>query len=306
MGDPTFIGLVNEVSETRKGPKVRVTALRGELAEGDEVEIVHSDSSTMRVQFVDVGKHPVTPETYEGKTYKQEGVAEGTYREGDLLRSPGGPPVEVNPASSVAAELAAARAAGTNPSLHVPDGVAALHIQHTIIWASKHSNGAASMMGSFQQLGRVFDRYGLTEQGDRARLIASGAVEGYQPGPGMRMLATAGAGVIGLPGAFEAPRTIQAIGLAMEQGDQFVRSYQKSMAVTGSAIRVPLQEGGRAVARGWCRKCDDVRTLTTKFKCEVCGKESEEYRVVVPADVSAADEEIRAQHVGRKRGLFGR
>lgn len=306
MSDPTFVGLVANVDETRKGPKVWVTALRGQLAEGDEIEIVHSDGSTVRAHFIDVGKHPITPDSYEGKSFKQEGVAERTYRKGDLLRAPDGVPVELDPASAVAGELAAAHAAGATHAPHVPDGVAALHIQHTIAWAAKHSGGAATMVGSFQQLGKVFDLYGLTEQGDRARLIASGAVEGYQPGPGMRMIATAGAGVLGLPTAFEAPRTIQAIGLAMEQGDQFVRSYQKSMAVTGSGIRLPLQEVGRAVARGWCKKCDDVRTLTTKFKCEVCGKESEEYRVVVPADVAASDEEIRAAHAGRKRGLFGR
>ena len=36
---------------------------------------------------------PITPETYEGKTFKQEGVPAGTYRSGDLLRAPGGDPV---------------------------------------------------------------------------------------------------------------------------------------------------------------------------------------------------------------------
>ena len=120
------------------------------------------------------------------------------------------------------------------------------------------------------------------------------------------MLAAAGAGVLNMTTTFKDPLTLRAIGMAMEQGDAFVSSFNRSMAVTGSGIRIPLQEAGRAVARGWCKKCDDVRTLTTKFRCEVCGKESEEYRVVVPADVAAVDEELRAQNAGKKRGLFGR
>lgn len=306
MSDPTFVGLVANVGDTRKGPKVWVLALRGQLAEGDEVEIVHSDGSTARANFIDVGKHPITPETYEGKSFKQEGVPEGTFRKGDVLRAPDGRPVELDPASALAAEIIAAREAGRTLSPHVPDGVVGLHIARATEAAVKSSRGAVSMMGAFKSLGEVFDLYGLTEQGDRARITASAAVESYPPSPGMRMLAAAGAGVLNLTGTFKDPLTLRAIGMSMEQGDAFVSSFNKSMAVTGSGIRIPLQEVGRAVARGWCKKCDDVRTLTTKFKCEVCGKESEEYRVVVPADVAAADEEIRAAHAGKKRGLFGR
>lgn len=306
MGDPMFVGLVSDVDETRRGPKVRVTALRGELAEGDEVVVSHADGTSARARFVDVGRHPITPKTYEGKAFRQEGAPEGRYRTGDLLVAPDGAPVDVDPASPLAAEIAAAREAVLSRRPHVPDAVVALHILRATEDAVKAAKGSVTMMGAFQKLGEVYDLYGLTEQGDRARLVASAAVEGYPPRPTMRVLATAGAGVHNLTTTFKDSMLVQAIGMSMEQGEQFTRSFNRSMAVTGSGIRIPLQEAGRAVARGWCRKCGDVRTLTTKLRCEVCGKEPEDYRVIVPADAAEADEELRAANAGRKRGLFGR
>lgn len=306
MSDPMFVGLVSDVDQTRHGPKVRVTALRGELADGDEVVIVHPDGTSARARFTDVGRHPITPQTYEGKAFRQEGMPEHAYRTGDLLLAPDGEPVEIDPASPLAAEIATAREAGLSTRPHVPDAVVALHILRATETAVTSAKGSVTMMGAFSRLGEVYDLYGLTEQGDRARLVASAAVEGYPPRPTMQVLATAGAGVLNLATTFKDSMTVRAIGMSMEQGDQFVKSFNKSMAVTGSGIRIPLQETGRAVARGWCRKCGEVRTLTTKLRCEVCGKEPEDYRVVVPADAAAADEELRAANAGRKRGLFGR
>lgn len=306
MSDPMFVGLVSNVHETRRGPKVWVTALRGQLAEGDEVTISHADGTSVRARFTDVGRHPITPETYEGKSFKEEGLPEGTYRTGDLLLAPDWQPVEIDATSPLATEIAAAREAGRSTRPHVPDAVVALHILRATETAVRSAKGSVTMLGAFQHLGEVYDLYGLTEQGDRARLVASAAVEGYPPRPAMQALATAGAGVLNLTTTFKDSMTVRAIGMSMEEGDQFVKSFNKSMAVTGSGIRIPLQETGRAVARGWCRKCGDVRTLTTKLKCEVCGKEPEDYRVVVPADAAAADEELRAANAGRKRGLFGR
>ncbi len=315
MRDPALIAIVSSVRESRKGPKVWLHLLRGRLEEGDDVEVVHTDGSVESRRFVDVGKHARTPESYAGVgaiggtgPFKQAGAPDGSYRVGDLVRGKDGPPVELDPTAPLAIEIAEARAAGRNVAgPHLSDGIVALHIQWLTTMAVEHSLGQVTMSGGFQSLSRALAGYGLAEQSDRAMLLAAALEEGSEPTAAMRGLATLGAGVLGIATSFATPTTISGLGLALEEGGQFAKSYNKSIAASGVALRDPLLEAGRAVARGWCKKCDEVMPLDKKLKCERCGKRSEAYGIVVPADVVALDEALRATHAAEHRhGLFGR
>ena len=121
---------------------------------------------------------------------------------------------------------------------------------------------------------------------------------------GAWFLATLGAAVVGAV-SVDSPLLVKAISMSIEEGDQFSKSYRNSLRVTGEAKRIPLMDQGRAIALGWCRKCGDITSLDKKLKCEVCGKESESFRVVVPSDREVAERELRAAGPPPKRGLFG-
>jgi len=313
MSDPMLIAIVSYVHETRKGPKVSLYVLRGQLAEGDEVEVVHADGTAQRLRFADVGKRPVTAESSAGigaafdhGPFKQVGTPEGTYRVGDLLRSPEGASVELGSDSPLAQEVASARSAGRNAAgPHLSDAIVALHIQWMMNQAAKSATGVMAASSAYNSVAAVLNGYGLNEQADRATLLASALLEGYDPSPGVLGLATLGVGVVNAM-SFKAPLLVNAIGLAMEEGDAFAVSYRNAIKVPGEAKRVELMEQGRAVALGWCKKCGEVRALDKKFRCEVCRRESEVRRVVVPADRDLAVSELRNQSQALERGLFRR
>jgi hypothetical protein len=288
------------MKEHRKGPKIMVRVLRGTLAEGDEVELTHADGSGQSARIIDIGKHPLTPDSYLGKWYRQDGAPADLFRAGDLLLSPdAGPITAPDEPTGILIDIAEARAVGRiQDGAHLPDAVIALHLQHAMEAAIKGSTGANMMSGQFQEVARVLDRYGLTEHADRARIVASAALEGYKPGAAMRGLASVAAGVVNAATTFKDPLLVSGIGLALEQGDAFASSYKSSLRVTGEGIRLPIQQAGRAKALGWCRKCRDVRPLDLKLKCETCGKKvaDDAYSVAVIADLPVIEAELRAAH----------
>lgn len=309
VADPDFIGLVERVKDTRKGPKLMLRVVRGSLAEGDEVEIVHADGSSQRSFFLNVGKRPLTPEStlttfrggqLQGHWHRQDGTQAGVFREGDLLRAPDASPLQVEgTATDILADIAAARARGSmKRGTHLPDAVIALYLQHCMESALRGSSGTMTMGGEFGALGDTLEAHGLTEQADRARLTASAVLEQYEPGPSVRGLASVAAGVVNAPATFRAPLLVRGIGLALEEGDTFAASYSSGVRATGEGMRLPLQREGRAVALAWCGKCHDVRRLDTKLKCETCGKRLKDAprRVVVPADVPRAEVDLREDH----------
>lgn len=311
VSDQTFIALVSSVKETRKGPKVWLQCLRGSLQEGDVVEVVHADGTTEQNPFIDIGKKPITSDSFAGLVagggsgpYKQEGVGQTAYRPDDLLRAPGGAPAEIDPASDLAKSIASARNAGTLGSFpHLDDATVGLHIQWLMGEAFKDSKGVVTASGSYQSLAKVLARYGLREQSDRANLVAAAVLEGYQPSASVKGLASLGAGVLNAA-SFPAPMLVGAIGMAMEEGEAFSASFRKSLAFQGAAIRTEIMEAGRATAVGWCKKCGDIVALDSKLRCTTCHKESESFRVVVNADRDLAEIELRAEGPP-KRGLFG-
>ncbi|MGZ4673935.1 MAG: hypothetical protein ACXVH5_04725 [Ilumatobacteraceae bacterium] len=308
-----LIALVTAAHDTRHGPKVAVNVLRGQLAEGDEVVVTHSDGSQQRRRFVDVGKHPITVEMCAGigngpsaGPFKQEGLPDGSYRVGDLLQSPGGPPGELDESSELAGEIQRARSAGLNiAGPHLSDAIVAMHVQSLLKYASTHASGALIGSEVYNHVSEVLSGYGLQENADRAKLLASALREGYEPSPGVRGLASLGAGVINAV-SFEPPLLIKAVGLAVEEGDSFSRGYRKGIAAQGEIWRRELMTAGRAVAIGWCKKCGDITTLTDKLECERCGRESERFRVVVLADRAVAEQELRAAGPPAKHGLLRR
>lgn len=311
VSDELLIAVVSDVKETRKGPKIWLQVLRGSLADGDVVEVVHADGTAEQRAIVDVGKHPITPESFAGimagggaGPFKQLGAPDSTFRQGDLIRTPGGPPVEIDPQSELAVEIRSARRAGRlHAYQHLDNATIGLHIQWLMGQALKDSKGLTTASGSYLALAKILAAYGLQDQSDRANLVASAILEGYQPSASVKGLASLGAGVLNAF-SFPAPMLVGALGMAMEEGDAFAASFRRSVAVQGAAVRTEIMDAGRAVAVGWCKKCGDVVPLDAKFKCATCRKQSDSYRVVVNADRDLAEIELRAEGPP-KRGIFG-
>lgn len=311
MSDPLFVAVVSAVKETRKGPKVWLQVIRGSLSDGDVVEVVHADTTSERRPFIDVGKHPVTSESYAGIVagggagpFRQEGADGSAFRVGDLLRAPDGPPVEIDPDSELNREIAAARRGGRLHAFqHMDNATIGLHIQWLMGQALHSSKGLTTASGSYIALAKVLANYGLQTQADRANLIASAVLEGYEPGATVKGLASLGAGVLNAV-SFSTPMLVGALGMAMEEGYAFAASFRKSVAVQGAAIRSEIMDSRRGVALGWCKKCGDVVPLDTKLRCTTCHKESSSYRAVVTEDRDRAEIELRAEGPPKK-GLFG-
>jgi hypothetical protein len=313
MSDPMMIAIVSGVQETRHGPKVWLNVLRGELSDGDEVLVTHADGTQQSLRFTDVGKHPVTADTWAGigavqgsGPFKQEHVSKGTYSVGDLLQTPGGRPVELDASSELAREVRQARLAGSNTAgAHLPDEIVALHVQWVLSHAASHAKGAVVGSAAYMHASDVLAGYGLRDNADRAKLLAAALREGYEPSASARGLASLGAGVINAI-SFDTPLLVKSIGLALEEGETFTRSYRKSIAVQGEVWRKELMTAGRAIAIGWCKKCADITTLNDALECQRCGKESERFRVVIPADQAIAEQELRDAGPPARHGLLRR
>jgi hypothetical protein len=302
MTDEMLIAHVAKVGETRHGQKVWLTVLRGELAEGDEVLATHPDGTQESLRLVDVGKRPVKLGGHG--PYHQKGVAEGTYRRGDMLRARGGPPVELDPSSALAKEIEGARSAGLNASEpYLPDEIIALLVQDALNNAASQK-GLQTAVTYYGIASSILDGYGLRESADRAMLVAASLEEGYTPSVSSRALASLGASAILAPPS-GTPFMVSALGYAVEEGEAFNFGYKRGLASSGAAKRKQLMADSRAIALGWCTKCGDIESLDDKLQCQVCHRKSERFRVVIPADRELAEQELRDEGPPRKHGLFG-
>ncbi len=309
MVDSGVVALVERVKESRKGSKIMLRVLSGSLHDGDEIELVRADGYRKIARITDLGSQPLTPDSTlikfvggvaEGTWHHQDSSATGLFFEGDLIRAPGAESVPAPPESgTILADIRAARAEGSMPQGgHLPDSVIALHLLHCTESAVRFSQGALTTSAQYLALARTLDGYGLVEQADRARLVAAAVVEGYDPGPSARGLASIAAGVLNVPTGFKSPMLVQGFALAMEEGDTFVKSYQKGVRGSGEGIRRPLQLEGRAVGLAWCKTCRTVRQVDVHMKCATCGKKvkGDLERVVIPADLPEALADLRLIH----------
>lgn len=300
MDEPTLIAIVVGAEETFRAPEVWITVLRGRLFDGDDVQVTHADGRRQVIAFTGVSRRGVTVANGTGLggvahagPFKQRGVREGRYRVGDLLQSPGCLPVESTACQELRDLIVEARSAGRNTANpHIDDDIVALYVHKVLTDAARRCTGPLVGSAAYEHASNVLAGYGLQEDADRARLVAAGVREGAVAAPcivGLNRL------IAGAPDAFmyDTPRLLKTVRNAALQTVMLGRSRRNRIAAQGTAWRKELMAADRAVAVGWCARCDDFMLLTDRFACRRCGRDSVRYAVVVPADINAAEDEMR-------------
>ncbi|MGZ4315287.1 MAG: hypothetical protein ACXVRS_05580 [Gaiellaceae bacterium] len=292
-----------------------VEVLAGSVAKGDEVELVRLDGTVTRTC---VEKGLTLTSTGIALGIRLEGVRIGDIEAGDLIRAPGEDPLRVfesaGDEAGAARQLVEAvhrtRSAGlANTRLNsvrtfpeeaaqaLPDEAIALVLQKRVRMALESRKHVISMSAGLQSVAEDYDALGLETEGDRLRLAAAAALEGHRVVLGKALASAVATGALaGSEAATRAAPGLVPFALGIEQGDAFGRGWEQGLSYQGATIRQELQNSGRAVAVGWCKKCGDVVRLDGGLRCVHHHKEVLDPIVVVPSDLPDAEANLREKH----------
>jgi hypothetical protein len=292
-------------------PRHVLCVVAGALGEGDLVEVVHRSGSVSPALVRDVPQGGISSQD-DDQPVRLEGLTGGVVSPGDTIRTRGStvPTLDLSgPAAAARARfLAAAEKAGSSGCSSglagmlagLPPAVAVLLIEKRLRRAFTRQASSRDALTALLDAASLLEAAGLTEDGDRLRLVASAALEERELGATMRDMSGV-ATMLAAVDAQEADATTEHAGLASAllefDGEAFAFGFtaldRSGTRASGESLRTQLLGEGRAVAVGWCRRCHDAVTLDAALRCPVCGRVCTTIDFVVPSEADAARAALR-------------
>jgi hypothetical protein len=294
-------------------PRHVLCVVAGALVEGDLVEVVHRSGAVSPAVVRGVPQGGISSQD-DDHPVRLEGLTGDAVSPGDTVRARGeavptldlsGPAAAPRARLLAAAEKIVASGCSSGPAgmlAGLPPAVAVLLIEKRLRMAFTRQASSRDALTALLDAASLLEAAGLTEDGDRLRLVASAALEERELGPTMRDMAGV-ATMLAAVHAQGADAATERAGFASAlldfDGEAFAFGFtavdRSGTRASGESLRAQLLGEGRAVAVGWCRRCRDAVTLDTGLRCPVCGRGCTTIDFVVPSEADAALAALRTR-----------